>query len=70
MRTLPLLTGIEVWDRGHPGRSRYRKQCRVGEMPYKVMAKGREFKGKIKILRGHELVSKFSPKAGVRYDGE
>ena len=34
------------------------------------MARGEEFKGKIGVLRGHELASKFAPKAGIRYDGE
>jgi hypothetical protein len=34
------------------------------------MARSEDFKGKIRILRGHGLESKYAPKAGVRYDGE
>lgn len=62
---LPMLTGIEE-EIGDEGNTLFIKKGTLQEVHIRLMT----YKGRIKVLRGHQLNSKFAPSAGIRYDGE
>lgn len=65
MTALPMLTGSEE-DGEMPGTCRFTRKGRMADMHIGLMQQVGQV---IRVLRGSKLLSKYAPKAGIRYDG-